>query len=221
MSSRSLPAQGPNKLKTESKESQKVENSTLFVIPLALERQVSSLCTRLTLGSRSTRAWQRKPRKECLARVDASGREQARLWYGWQARGKRYNVQLSFSILWIFFGSVLNLCDPGAGRLLELIFNFVSNFGPEGPKNSSGGLKGRKPQGKPSNIWRSVCSFCDPWKPLKDSRRLLRDQKRLGMAKVQPWTGKSCFSNRALVKASHEAPKRLFWSFWGLKIGLD
>ena len=79
MSSRSLPAQGPNKLKTESKESQKVENSTLFVIPLALERQVSSLCTRLTLGSRSTRAWQRKPRKECLARVDASGREQARL----------------------------------------------------------------------------------------------------------------------------------------------
>ena len=29
--------------------------------------------------------------------------------------------------------------DPGAGRPRELIFNSVSNFGPEGPKNSSGG----------------------------------------------------------------------------------
>ena len=42
----------------------------------------------------------------------------------------------------LFFDSAFNFLDPEAGRPPELIFNSVSNFGPEGPKNSSGGIEG-------------------------------------------------------------------------------
>ena len=38
----------------------------------------------------------------------------------------------------VFFDSVFNFLDPPR----QLIFNSVSNFGPEGPKNSSGGMEG-------------------------------------------------------------------------------
>ena len=40
----------------------------------------------------------------------------------------------AFQLFRLFFDSVFNFLDPGAGRPRELIFNSVSNFGPEGPK---------------------------------------------------------------------------------------
>ena len=41
--------------------------------------------------------------------------------------------------------------DPGAGRPRELIFYSVSNFGPEGPKNSSGGIEGSQSRNRKQN----------------------------------------------------------------------
>ena len=50
----------------------------------------------------------------------------------------------SFPLFDSFSTLFLNFWVPGAGRPRQLIFNSVSNFGPEGPKNSSGGWQGRK-----------------------------------------------------------------------------
>ena len=51
----------------------------------------------------------------------------------------------SFSTFLTLFRLIFNFLGPGPGRPRELIFNSVSNFGPEGPKNSSGGMEGSQP----------------------------------------------------------------------------
>ena len=51
-------------------------------------------------------------------------------------------ISTLFRLFDSFFDSVFNFLGPGAGGRWELIFNSVSNFGPEGPKNSSGGIEG-------------------------------------------------------------------------------
>ena len=50
---------------------------------------------------------------------------------------------------------LLTFLGPGAGRPRELILNFVSNFGPEGPKNSSGGIEGSRLSGSIFGHFRS------------------------------------------------------------------
>ena len=54
-------------------------------------------------------------------------------------------ISTLFQLFRLFFDSVLTFWDPGAGRPRELILNSVSNFGPEGPKNPSGGMEGSQP----------------------------------------------------------------------------
>ena len=51
-------------------------------------------------------------------------------------------ISTLFQLFRLFFDSVFNFLGRGAGRPRELIFNSISNFGPEGPKNSSGGIEG-------------------------------------------------------------------------------
>ena len=48
----------------------------------------------------------------------------------------------SFSTFWTLSRLCFNFLGPGAGSVRELILNSVSNFGPEGPKNSSGEIEG-------------------------------------------------------------------------------
>ena len=60
-----------------------------------------------------------------------------------KSRKRVKKVEKSWNFhFWLFFDSVFHFLDPRARRPLELIFNSVSNFGPEGPKNSSGGMEG-------------------------------------------------------------------------------
>ena len=63
-----------------------------------------------------------------------------------KTESKKSRKRVEISIFRLFFDSVFNFLDPGAGRPRELIFNSVSNFGPEGPKNSSGGIEGSLPK---------------------------------------------------------------------------
>ena len=66
---------GPGAQQVENRverESKSGEFNSLFHSTGAGETGLERHGTRLSLGIRSTRAWQRKPRKECLARVDAS-----------------------------------------------------------------------------------------------------------------------------------------------------
>ena len=60
-----------------------------------------------------------------------------------EKESKKWKFQLFSTFLTLFQLRFLNFSDPRAGRPRELIFNSVSNFGPEGPKNSSGGMEGR------------------------------------------------------------------------------
>ena len=57
-------------------------------------------------------------------------------------KSQKVEISTLFQLFWLFFDSFFNFLDPGAGRPRELIFNSVSNFGPKGPKNSSGGMEG-------------------------------------------------------------------------------
>ena len=68
-----------------------------------------------------------------------------------------FNSFLTFlTLLRLWF----NFLGPGAGRPRELIFNSVSNFGPEGPKSPSGGIEGSQPNDMPelSPIIPFLCS---------------------------------------------------------------
>ena len=58
-------------------------------------------------------------------------------------KSRKSRKRVEIFIFRLFFNSVFNFLDPGAGRPRELIFNSVSTFGPEGPKNSSGGMGAR------------------------------------------------------------------------------
>ena len=65
-------------------------------------------------------------------------------------KSQKEEISTLFStFFWLFFDSGFNFWDPRAGRPWELIFQLRSNFGPEGPKNSSGGMDG--PQATPTN----------------------------------------------------------------------
>ena len=57
-------------------------------------------------------------------------------------KSRKMEISTIFQLYRLFFDSVFNFLDPGAGRPRELIFSSISNFGPEGPKNSSGGIEG-------------------------------------------------------------------------------
>ena len=57
-------------------------------------------------------------------------------------KSREMEISTLFQLFRLFFDSVFNFLGPGVGRPRGLIFNSVSNFGPEGPKNSSGGMEG-------------------------------------------------------------------------------
>ena len=59
-----------------------------------------------------------------------------------EKESKKLKEELKFPLFDSFSTLFLTFLDPGAGRPRELIFNSVSNFGPEGPRNSSGGMEG-------------------------------------------------------------------------------
>ena len=59
-----------------------------------------------------------------------------------KTESKKSQRELKFPLFDSFSTLFLTFWGPGAGRPWGLIFNFVSNFGPEGPKTSSRGVEG-------------------------------------------------------------------------------
>ena len=81
-----------------------------------------------------------------------------------KTESKKSQKTLKFQLLFNFFDSFwtlfFNFLNTGAGRPRELILNSVSNFGPEGPKNSSVGIEGSQ---HVIFTWR-----CPKWKATKE-----------------------------------------------------
>ena len=153
MSSRGLPAPGSKKIKNRVEKESKSGNVNSFSTFVTLFR----LCFQLFV-----RAPQKGPEKWCRAKIVEKCRKTffddfLTIFDVFRpARRLPKSVEKLFDTFWrflTFFDVALSagpfcnplILDPGAGRSRELIFNSVSNFGPEGPKNSSGGIEGSQP----------------------------------------------------------------------------
>ena len=86
------------------------------------------------------RSWKRKLKMRSRG-LPAPGSKKVKIRAEKESKSGNFN---SFQLSDSFSTLIVTFWTPGAGRSRELIFNCVSNLGPEGTKTPLGGLKGRK-----------------------------------------------------------------------------
>ena len=127
---------GPKKLKSESKMSQRLEFLPFFQL-FDFSSEFSKRGLAAGVGDKQT---PKKTQKSSPIKYPPSKRVQKRGLNVWHMKAFLTPTPSVRQPLFETsgFNSVLNFLDPGAGRP----GNSVCNFGPEGPKNSSGGIEG-------------------------------------------------------------------------------